>query len=318
MREVGSERRGRGRAADRVAHGAALGVENRFAFLPLFIGRRRRRCGLRLAPGIEVAARLGDDEQTHMRVLQAAELRALPAIDSGFLCQELDFIVLARDEIHFSEQVRRPEAMDHVIRGELDGHRFAGGNHDLVCGREGAVGSVLVADLPPPLLADDFDRHRRFALRVEFALRDEAQCRQGDHDEAGEDDGRADDEPGATLARRVDAQRIGTRRAAPNERGSQRRHGEHPDHGADSDEQPDDVGEMRGLRALRVKRRLPAGDEQASRQETHAHPAERTNGNWQRAPAQVCSCRKRAARGLADCERCQSRSARTRVKPGFL
>ena len=71
------------RAGDRVAVHARRAEEHLLAALEL--GRRRRRGGLRpraTASASNVGPRLGDDEERHVRVLQPAELGALPAEDA--------------------------------------------------------------------------------------------------------------------------------------------------------------------------------------------------------------------------------------------
>src|SRR5438477_551630 len=74
---------------DRMAHRAAGGLEHLQPALRLRVGRRLRGLALRLGPGVELLGRLGDHEQAHQRVLQAAELGALAAVDACAIGAEL-------------------------------------------------------------------------------------------------------------------------------------------------------------------------------------------------------------------------------------
>jgi hypothetical protein len=100
---------------------------------------------------------------------------------------------VAGHEVGLAVEVRHPEAVDDVRRGELEEHGAAHGEVYLV-GRRQHVrrGRVLGLHLPPPLVADDL--HRQMLLRrdrVERAPRQEAV---DEKDEQNEDRQRHPDE----------------------------------------------------------------------------------------------------------------------------
>ncbi len=76
-----------------------------------------------------------------MRVLQPAELGALAAIDAGPLGREGELVVAAGDQVLLAGEAGHPEGMDHVGRFELDAHRPADRDVDLVGGEEMLVGA---------------------------------------------------------------------------------------------------------------------------------------------------------------------------------
>ena len=84
--------------------------------LPLGIARRLGRPDLRIAPALELLLRLGDDEDAHMGVLEAAELGALAAVDARPVGDEPDVVLLAGDQVLLAHEVRDPEGVDHVGR----------------------------------------------------------------------------------------------------------------------------------------------------------------------------------------------------------
>jgi len=67
---------------------------------------------LRLQPLLELRRRLGDDEQRHVGVLQAAELRALAAIGAGPVGAHRQRVRLPWDEVHLAGEIGHPEAVD--------------------------------------------------------------------------------------------------------------------------------------------------------------------------------------------------------------
>ena len=151
--QVGADVAARGRC-----RGSRGSSRRRRAGRPASPRRRERRGGgagcrlLRQPGGGTRAARLGEDVEAHVRVLQAAELGALrrgsgrrrrrrarsrscwPGIVSIF---------------RFSS--RHPEAVDHVVGAHLEPHRRTHRDVDLVRGHRRRA---RVAHLPPPLVAD--------------------------------------------------------------------------------------------------------------------------------------------------------------------
>src|SRR5690242_12688643 len=96
----------------RAAHRVATAAMRREVFEtgPLATARRPLwRLELMPAPGCERFRRLRHDQQTHLRVLNAAIFRALSAIDSGLAGLKPGFIGLPRDSVCLSAQRGNPE-----------------------------------------------------------------------------------------------------------------------------------------------------------------------------------------------------------------
>ena len=141
------------RAAHGVAGAAARGEHRRARLQPWRPAGGRRRLQLVRAPGREVAGRVGDDHERHVRVLRAAELGALAAVDARAVGLQPGDVGLAGDDVGLAGQLRDPEGVDHVRAGQLDAHRPADRDVDLVGGGEGRrLVGVAVADAPPPLV----------------------------------------------------------------------------------------------------------------------------------------------------------------------
>src|SRR5205823_12336503 len=130
-----------------VAGGAAGAQELLLAVLNGRIRGRRYRGVLLLQPGGELIGRLGDDVDGHVGVLQAAELRALAAVGAGFVGFDPERVCLARNDVDFTVELRHPEAVDDVRRGDAHLHRTPGREVYLV-GSGGVVAGVT--NLPPP------------------------------------------------------------------------------------------------------------------------------------------------------------------------
>src|SRR5581483_9315033 len=93
--------------------------------------RLRRNAALLLHPGVERAGRLGDDDEAHQRVLQAAELGALAAIGAGLVGAQPHAVDAPGNDIGLAGQMRHPEAVNDVYRFELDLDRLADRNVEL-------------------------------------------------------------------------------------------------------------------------------------------------------------------------------------------
>ena len=135
-------------------------------------------------PGLKRVHRLGDDFERHVRVLMPAELRALAAIDAGFVRLDPRVGHDARNQIALAHQVRHPEAVNDVRRHRLDDDREADGNVQLVrAGEDIRWRDVVVLKVPPPLMPDDIDGHGAGpARRVDAAARDDTRRRDADED----------------------------------------------------------------------------------------------------------------------------------------
>ena len=65
---------------------------------------------------------------------------------------------MPRKEIFLATQIRDPEAVNHIMRRELDHHRLADGNVNLVGGVDDVVWNwIFVRNFPPPLMPGDVD-----------------------------------------------------------------------------------------------------------------------------------------------------------------
>ena len=122
----------------------------------------RRRPLFARDPAVEVGATLGDDIEGHVRVLQSAELGALPAVDPGLVRAQEDRVAAPRHRVDLAVEARHPERVQDVGGRRDHAHRRAHGDVDLVRGRDPLL---RIADRPEPLLADDVDRHLRAARR---------------------------------------------------------------------------------------------------------------------------------------------------------
>ena len=135
----------------------------------------------------------GDDVERHVRVLQPAELRALAAEDARTIGLHPDRRGVAGNQIALAVEVRHPEAVDHVARRDLQHDRAVDRNVEFVRGDHApARDGVVVPNLPPPLVADDLDRHgRRRMKRADRAPGPDARHEQSDKQNDGRRDGDA-------------------------------------------------------------------------------------------------------------------------------
>jgi hypothetical protein len=125
----------------------------------LHFGRRRRRTApLILQPALELLHRLGHHQERHVGVLMAAELGALAAIRPWRIGLNPGVGHEAWEQVAFALQARHPEAVDDITRGGPDHDRNADRNVQLVWRIDPLVRLlVVIAELPPPLMADDID-----------------------------------------------------------------------------------------------------------------------------------------------------------------
>src|SRR5947209_6924929 len=119
----------------------------------------RRRCAhLMRQPRLKLGGRFGHNKKSHVRMLMSAELGALASEGSFLISLDPERIFITRNQIAFSVQVGRPEAVNHILRRSLNHHRLADWNMDLIRSDHGLISlRGLIADLPPPLMADDLD-----------------------------------------------------------------------------------------------------------------------------------------------------------------
>src|SRR5438105_12104905 len=84
-----------------------------------------------------------------------------------------DRSLVSRKEIFLAAQIRDPEAVNHIMRRELDHHRLADGNVNLVGGADDVVWNwIFVRNFPPPLMPGDVDRHHRCVWHAADDARD--------------------------------------------------------------------------------------------------------------------------------------------------
>lgn len=246
------------------------------------LARRRRGGGaLGVAPAREVLGGLGDHGDRHVRVLVAAELGALSAIDSGGVGLNHERAVVSGHEVTLSVQTGNPEAVDDVRGDQTQRDRTSDRNVELVGREEGPARLVVdVADLPPPLRAGHLDLHRIFGLGGQGATRQDAgdeqpEQRTGRGEGGGDDPARApllgclveraERTRGCVRGKRLAAQRgpwvvARARTATPHRECDRPQHEQR--HGArhryvEPEEAGDGVGERPGWRERIVGRREP-------------------------------------------------------------
>src|SRR6185437_1853628 len=175
-----------GRAGNVVAERAAAVHEQRLAAEREEIGRGSGRARRARVPRVERHARLGNHEERHLRVRQPAELGALSAIDARRIGAKPERARVPRNEIAFAVQVRRPEAVDDIVRRKPYLNRYADRYVDLVRGGHdpGWIGA-RVADFPPPPMPRHLDHQALVGVLGERMTNGETV-----HQDRGEDDRR--------------------------------------------------------------------------------------------------------------------------------
>src|SRR5215216_4927672 len=86
-------------------------------------------------PVLIVSLALGDDHQSHVRVLQTTKFGKLAAIDPGFISLDHNLVDTGGNQIHFSVKFRYPEAVNHIRGLQLDLHRFSHRDMDFIGSR---------------------------------------------------------------------------------------------------------------------------------------------------------------------------------------
>ena len=158
-------------------------------------------------PRLELRARLRDRVESHVRVLQPAELRAFALERARPRRRQQEPVDAPGDDVDLSIQLRQPDAVDHIVRGPEDVDPRRRRDVELVGGHGGRA---RVANLPPPLVPDDVHSHRRRA-RVRRRRRTDHE-HVGPEEQRGQQDDRernaeADDEPGRTALAEPERQR---------------------------------------------------------------------------------------------------------------
>lgn len=104
---------------------------------------------------------MGVNREFHVRVAGAAELGALTVIGTGLVGLQPQHIGAPRQHVQFAAEARHPERMDHIIAGQVQIHRLAGGNVQLIAQLDALL---RIADLPPPLVAGHLNAQHLLAF----------------------------------------------------------------------------------------------------------------------------------------------------------
>src|SRR6266571_3742373 len=122
-----------------------------------------------------VLRRVGVDPAPHTGMTEAAQLRAGPLVLARLHDVEPHADLAPGHGVLLDAELRHEEAVDHVLRLEIDPHRLADGDVHLVEERLVVVRAELsvrpgIRDLPVELLGGDLDhdvggRHRHLDLR---------------------------------------------------------------------------------------------------------------------------------------------------------
>src|SRR5438034_6490188 len=108
------------RPLDGVAAAAGACEDSIVAGLRLWRGQAHLLLQCRLGPGRVLALRVRHDRDEHVGVAVAAELEALPLVRPGLVCLYPHRGGVARHGVLLSTEVRHPERVDDVLRGELE------------------------------------------------------------------------------------------------------------------------------------------------------------------------------------------------------
>ncbi len=267
--EVGTDRALRGCAPNGVATRAGLFHERDLALgCRLAVGGRRRELHAR-QPAVEVGDRLHDHDEAHARVLDPAELRALADVRARSLRREPQDVVLAGYEVDLARELRHPEAVDHVVGIEMDLHRPARGQVDLVGRRVLRPG---IADRPPPALADDLDLERVRLGLAQFGSRLHGHdCEHAENDHRNDDPAPHDPR---VVAHRAFALLVA---AAAHDRPDDEERDDRVHGRAQPEHEPPDAGDAFGFGSVRVQDRrravTAAGRDETRRDDQHARAA---------------------------------------------
>src|SRR5690606_5283526 len=205
-------------------------------------------------PGVELGAWHGLYLGPHQRVGQTAELGTVGVVGARLVGLEPQDRLLARHQVALAVELRHPEVVDHVLRGHEGTHLFVRRYDHRVGGLDldpvGDAFQVRVAELEPPLVADDLHAHgvwRAFG-QVEHG------AHRGDGDR-GQDQGRDDRPDHLQLGVAVDLLRLLAAGAVPEEdRGDDDRQlYEEEDTRCDPEDRPEQVVDLAGERALGVQ-----------------------------------------------------------------
>src|SRR5690606_9529530 len=115
-----------------------------------------------LLPCRKILGGMGVNGELHVRVTHPAEFGALAVVGAGLVGLQPQYIGAPRQHVELARQPRHPERMDHVVTGQVQVHRLASGNVQLVTQLDTLLG---IPHLPPPLMPGDLDTQSPLADR---------------------------------------------------------------------------------------------------------------------------------------------------------
>src|SRR5260370_41895617 len=139
-------------------------------------------------PFVEIAGRVEESTKAHIGVLDPAKFRALTPVFTRDVRIQRYLIDLAGDDVALSANRRHEEAVNDVLRNELEVDYPVRRNMYLVGGGHAQAG---VLEFPPPLMSDNPDRQRLLRPPVGLSVHDSPHCWHRDRDQ----DQRGDDRP---------------------------------------------------------------------------------------------------------------------------
>src|SRR4051812_8393267 len=96
-----------------------------------------------LQPRLELRRRLSDHPESHVRMLHATELRALPAKTAGVVCLDPLRGDARWNQVALAVQIRNPEAVDYVVRRSTNHYRPAHRDVDLIGSSQDPAGILI-------------------------------------------------------------------------------------------------------------------------------------------------------------------------------
>ena len=133
-------------------------------------------------PRLEVLFGIDEYAEAHVGVRDPAELGALAVEDARFCADHPYEVVVERDHGDLTVDLRNPEDVDDILRGEFEGNRTVDRDVQLVRGNDFMIG---VPEFKPPLVSNCFHVQNLAVVGGYAALLtpDLTQRRDGDCDE---------------------------------------------------------------------------------------------------------------------------------------
>src|SRR5690606_5481163 len=115
-----------------------------------------------LLPRRKILGGMGVNGEFHVRVTHPAELRALAVVGAGLVRLQAQHVGAPRQHVELAPRPRHPDRVDHVGAGQVQVHRLASGNVQLVTQLYTLLG---IPHLPPPLMPGNLDTQGLLADR---------------------------------------------------------------------------------------------------------------------------------------------------------